>query len=202
MGLSWIVKFGGHRPPLQKSFTVVADRQRRADFHGTLRGGGFFIVFRLLKEIHSRLVLVIFQKVRRLIETHATRRARRIDVPRSRNVLGLFACFVRHEFSFTRFADTEQFIFWVGTRLTQKENDEARMTNDEGRPNAQMMTGGPRDGGAPATVEIMGRAGGPPSSQKNALFRGAITSELRSAQLRVRLAKPMAWAMDSALAAV
>jgi len=85
-------------PPQKKSFPIVTDGQCRAYFHGTLRRRSFFVVFGLLKKIHGRFVVVVFQKIRRFVETHPTGRARCIDIPRSRNVLGLFACFVRHGF--------------------------------------------------------------------------------------------------------
>jgi hypothetical protein len=80
----------------KETLPVVTNRQCRAYFHGTLRGRSFFIVFGLFKKIHGRFVVVVFQKIGRFVETHPTGRARRIDIPRSRNVLGLFTCFVRH----------------------------------------------------------------------------------------------------------
>ena len=85
--------------PLQKKplFAVVADGERGANVQCALRCGRFFVVLGLLVKINVGLVVVVFQKIRSFVETHAAGCAGRIYVPETGNVFGLFACFVGHE---------------------------------------------------------------------------------------------------------
>ena len=82
----------------RKSFTIVTDGQGRTNLHRALRRRSFFVVFRLFKKVNRRLVVIVFQKVGSFIQTNAAWSAGRIHVPWSGNVLGLFACFIRHVF--------------------------------------------------------------------------------------------------------
>src|SRR5207253_369317 len=68
-----------------------------ANVQGALRCGRFFLVFGLLVKINVGLVVVVFQKIRSLVQTHAAGRAGRVHVPESGNVFGLFACFIGHK---------------------------------------------------------------------------------------------------------
>ena len=85
---------------IRAGLTVVADGESRANFHGALGGSSFFRRFRLFEKVNRRLVVIVFQKIGSLLQTHATGRAGRVHVPRASNVLGLLTRFVRHRFSF------------------------------------------------------------------------------------------------------
>jgi len=76
---------------------VVADRERRANFHRALSGCGFCIACRLFGKINGRFVFVHFEKIWRFFETGATQGAGSIDVPRSGNIQRLPTVFVRHD---------------------------------------------------------------------------------------------------------
>ncbi len=75
---------------------VVADRERRANVEGALCCGSLFWRLRLLEKINVRFVVVIFDQIGCFIETNPAEITAGIDVPRTRNILGLFARFVRH----------------------------------------------------------------------------------------------------------
>jgi hypothetical protein len=78
------------------SLAIVPDCERRADIHGTLRGGDFLRRFGLFKKMNGSLVAVVRNKIRRFFETETTQGAARIHVPLSGRVLGLFAQSVCH----------------------------------------------------------------------------------------------------------
>src|SRR2546423_3172420 len=75
---------------------VVADRERRTNFHGALRGCGLGVTCRLLREINGRLIVIRFQKGRSFFQTSATHGAGSVHVPGAGNVQRLFTVFVRH----------------------------------------------------------------------------------------------------------
>ena len=98
----------------RKSFTIVTDGQGRTNLHRALRRRSFFVVFRLFKKVNRRLVVIVFQKVGSFIQTNAAWSAGRIHVPWSGNVLGLFACFIRHVFFLLALLARGNVFLWAG----------------------------------------------------------------------------------------
>ena len=103
----------------RKSFTIVTDGQGRTNLHRALRRRSFFVVFRLFKKVNRRLVVVVFQKVGSFIQTNAAWSAGRIYVPGSGNVLGLFACFIRHVFFLLALLARGNVFLWAGAGAVQ-----------------------------------------------------------------------------------
>jgi len=64
--------------------------------------------------MNRTLVSVVFQKIRRFLETETAQRAAGVHVPRPRRVLGLFAQFVRHNLN-KRMANGEESYFRLGS---------------------------------------------------------------------------------------
>jgi hypothetical protein len=83
-------------PPFQIS-PIIPDCQRRANFHGALRGAGFLGCFGVLKKMNRRFVPVVSDEIRCFFETKTAQCAACIHIPLPGHVLGLFAQFVRHD---------------------------------------------------------------------------------------------------------
>src|SRR4029077_2983066 len=60
---------------------IISDRERWANVHRTLGGGHFVRCLGLLEEMNGRFVLGVFQKIRRLLETHTAQGATHIHIP-------------------------------------------------------------------------------------------------------------------------
>jgi hypothetical protein len=105
------------------NLTVVADRQRWTNFHRALGSRSFGVVFRLLEKVNRRFVLIRLQKIGRFLQTGATHRAGHVHIPRSGNVQGLFACFVRHSSLYLINSDSRGNVFSGGLRSSSAQVD-------------------------------------------------------------------------------
>src|SRR5438046_3946644 len=83
--------------PVSQISPVISDCERRANFHGPQRGGGFFRCFGLFKKMNSSLVAIVSDEIWRFFQTKTAQCAACIHIPLPGHVLGLFAQFIRHD---------------------------------------------------------------------------------------------------------
>ena len=79
--------------------SVISDRERGTNFHGSLRGGGFLGRFGLLEKMNRGFVAVVGDQIRRFFKAHPAQRAARVHIPLPGRILGLLVHLVCHDLS-------------------------------------------------------------------------------------------------------